>query len=314
VGGIDLAADDSLAPGRLEGVIFVGALSALLALLFVGFTVFRAVSLAMVVVIALGALSPRTRVGPRKLIQACVKTAHAGIALIVAASCVGVVLGVVTLTGIGSKLPATILPLAADNLFLALLLLMVSSIVLGMGLPSAVCYLLLATLIGPALGGMGVPPLAAHLFIFYFGLMSMVTPPVALAAYTAASIAGSNIMRTAFSAFRFALVGFVLPFLFVYRPALLLLSADSGPAAAGDVIIAVVSAALGIGALASAVVGQARKLLGVMERLILLAASIALFVPETTMAIAGSSMTWIDVGATIVLVSVIARRPRAQPQ
>jgi TRAP transporter 4TM/12TM fusion protein len=314
VGEIDLAGDDSPAPGRLEGVIFVGALSALLALLFVGFTVFRAVSLAMVVVIALGALSPRTRVGPRKLIQACVKTAQAGIALIVAASCVGVVLGVVTLTGIGSKLPATILPLAADNLFLALLLLMVSSIVLGMGLPSAVCYLLLATLIGPALGGMGVPPLAAHLFIFYFGLMSMVTPPVALAAYTAASIAGSNIMRTAFSAFRFALVGFVLPFLFVYRPALLLLGADSGPAAAGDVIIAVVSAALGIGALASAVVGQARKPLGVAERLILLAASIALFVPETTMAIAGTSMTWIDVGATIVLVSVTARRPRAQPQ
>ena len=97
------------------------------------------------------------------------------------------------------------------------MLIMVGSIVLGMGLPSAVCYLLMATLIGPIIGGLGVVPLAAHFFIFYFGMMSMVTPPVALAAYAAASIANCDIMRTALAAFRFALVGFTLPFMFVFR-------------------------------------------------------------------------------------------------
>ena len=107
-----------------------------------------------------------------------------GVSLVAAASCVGIILGVVTLTGIGGKLPAAIIPLAQDNVILALVLLMVSTIILGMGLPSAVCYLLMATMIGSVLGEMQTATLAAHLFIFYFGMMSMVTPPVALAAYT----------------------------------------------------------------------------------------------------------------------------------
>ena len=122
-------------------------------------------------------------------------------ALISAAACVGIVIGVVTLTGIGARLPALILPLAQEHLLLALIALMISSIILGMGLPSAVCYLLLATMVGSVLGKLGVAPLAAHLFIFYFGLMSMVTPPVALAAYAASSIAGSSFLPVAWRRF-----------------------------------------------------------------------------------------------------------------
>ena len=97
-----------------------------------------------------------------------------------------------------------------------------------MGLPSSVCYLLMAILVGPVLLDLGVVPLAAHFFIFYFGMMSMVTPPVALAAYAASAIAGSGVMATGFAAFRFALVGFALPYAFVLRPALLWLSPDGG--------------------------------------------------------------------------------------
>ena len=135
------------------------------------------------------------------------KAAHGGVSLIAAASCVGLILGVVTLTGIGAKLPGTLLPLAENSRILALALLMISTIILGMGLPSSVCYLLMATLVGPVLAELGLVPLAAHLFIFYFGMMAMVTPPVALAAYTAAAIAGTGIMQTGVAAFRFALVG-----------------------------------------------------------------------------------------------------------
>ena len=103
---------------------------------------------------------------------------------------------------------------------------MVCSLILGMGLPSAVCYLLLATFIGPVVGDLGIVPLAGHFFIFYFGMMSMVTPPVALAAYAAATIAGSRIMATAGRAFTFALVGFTLPYMFVLQPQLLLLDSS----------------------------------------------------------------------------------------
>ena len=133
-----------------------------------------------------------------KISKALIGAAKGGMALIVAASCVGIILGVVDLTGLGASLPAQIQGLANDNAILALLLLMVSTIILGMGLPSAVCYLLMAILVGSVLTTLSTPPLAAHLFIFYFGMMSMVTPPVALAAYAAAAIANGDVMRTAF--------------------------------------------------------------------------------------------------------------------
>jgi hypothetical protein len=106
---------------------------------------------------------------------------------------------------VGTKFPSAILALSGESLLPALVLIMVGSIVLGMGLPSAMCYLLMATLIGSVLNRLDVIPLAANLFIFYFGMMSKVTPPVALAAHTSASIAGTNIMRSSFAAFGFAI-------------------------------------------------------------------------------------------------------------
>jgi TRAP transporter 4TM/12TM fusion protein len=273
------AEPDEKAAGNFAGVIFAASLAVLLALLFAGFTVFRSVSLAMVATLVLSPWSAATRLSFGKLLGAVVRAAKSGIALIAAAASVGVVLGVVTLTGVGSKLPATLIPLAQDSLLAALLLLMLSSIVLGMGLPSAVCYLLLATLVGPALTKLGVVPLAAHLFIFYFGLMSMVTPPVALAAYTAASIADSKIMQTSWAAFRFSLIGFALPFLFVYRPQLLMLSPDGGTARVFDVCLAFLVACLALVPLAAALTGYLRAPLGRGTRLLLVLAAFGLLYP-----------------------------------
>ena len=307
-GDLDMPGADH-EPGPLEGLIFFAGLGSLIIFLLSGFTVFRSVTLAMGVTLVLSWLSPRTRLGPRRLVQGLHKAARAGVPLVAAAASVGIVIGVVTLTGIGSKLPATILPLAQDNLFLALLLIMASSIVLGMGLPSAVCYLLLATLIGPALGGLGVVPLAAHLFIFYFGLMSMVTPPVALAAYTAASISGSRIMETSFAAFRFALVGFVLPFLFVYRPQLLMLDPAGEVAPWITIAVAFAVAALGIVPLAAAIAGHLVRPLGTLQRVPLLFAAALMFWPTagrlpTDLPVAGINLvgaavfaaTWVWLG------------------
>jgi len=229
---------------RFEGLVFLSALGGLVLFLILGFSVFRAVSLALGTVLLVSSVHSRTRLSLGSLSQAILKAGRDSVPLVSAAACVGVVIGVVTLTGIGTRLPALILPLAQSNLILALVAIMVSSIILGMGLPSAVCYLLMATLIGPVLTKLGVVPLAAHLFIFYFGMMSMVTPPVALAAYAASSIAGSSFLKTSWSAFRFALVGFVLPYIFVLRPALLMLSPDGSKAFIGDTIAALAIALL----------------------------------------------------------------------
>ena len=300
-------------PPRLvpwQGVVFCGGLAALVGFLLAGTSVFRAVSLGMAAVLLLSLFRPETRVTPAGLLAAFRKASAGGVALISAAACVGVIIGVVTLTGIGGRLPALILPLAQESLVGALAVLMVSSLVLGMGLPSAVCYLLLATLVGPALGGLGVVPLAAHLFIFYFGLMSMVTPPVALAAYAASSIAGSDFWRTSLAAFRFALVGFALPYMFVFRPELLMLTADGGAASPLAIAGAVALAAAGILPLAAAISGYlGRPLTAAWRGAMVLSAALLLLPSVGELRLTA----WHLAGATIPIAALLAGRRRRPP-
>ena len=291
---------------RWEGAVFLGALAALITLLLARYSVPRAVTWSLAAALALAALHPRTRLGPRAIARALAAASRGGVALVAAAAAVGVVLGVVTLTGVGSRLPALLLPLAEDHLLLALLALMISSLVLGMGLPSAVCYLLLATLVGPALGQLGVVPLAAHLFIFYFGMMSMVTPPVALAAYTASSIAGSGIWASSLAAFRFALIGFALPFLFVYRPELLMLAPAGGAPAPSAVVAAAALVALGTVPLAAAAAGWLGRPLGVGARAALFAAAALALAPAGAPLIAAAPVSALNLAGLALAAAVWA--------
>ena len=280
---------------KVQGLVFFVAFVTLILFLLLGYTPFRAVSLSLLLILILSAFSQQTRVNLGGIIDAMAKAAHGGVPLIAAASCVGLILGVVTLTGIGAKLPGTLLPLAENSLILALILLMISTIILGMGLPSSVCYLLMATLVGPVLGDLGIVPLAAHFFIFYFGMMSMVTPPVALAAYTAGAIAGAGIMQTGFAAFRFALVGFALPYAFVLRPELLLLSPDGGGAGFFAVTVNILITVLGIIPLAASVSGYFFSPLDFWKRAGLLAAALVFFFTHSG---------WLQLLAFIIFVAI----------
>lgn len=273
-----LSSGDAPAFPLFQGVIFLGAFGGLIGFLVIGYTPFRAVSLALLVIVILSSLHSRTRLTIGRALETVASSSQTVISLVCAAGCVGVVVGVVTLTGVGTKLPAVILALAEGNLHLALLVIMFATIILGMGLPSAVCYLLMATLIGPALGQLGVLPLASHLFIFYFGMMSMVTPPVALAAYAAASIAGTRIMQTGGAAFRFALVGFTLPYMFVFRPELLMLSPTAERAELLHILAALGVAILGVVSFAAGISSYLfHSLSGLMRSMMFLAAGLLLF-------------------------------------
>ncbi len=305
------AAATPLAESRHEGIVFATALGLLILLLILGYTPFRAVTASLVGIVVVGAFNERTRLSIQDVVKAFVKSARDVVSLIAASASVGIIIGIVTLTGIGTRLPATILPLAEQSLFLALVLIMISSIILGMGLPSAVCYLLLATLIGPVLGNLGVVPLAAHLFIFYFGMMSMVTPPVALAGYAAASIAGTNIMATSFAAFRFALVGFTLPYIFVYRPELLMLTPAGETAGPLAMLVPVAIGTLGVLCFASGITGQLRTALPLPLRLAMFAAAALLLAPGPTVALAGLPVPVLD-AAGVVLFGVIFGMNRAR--
>jgi TRAP transporter 4TM/12TM fusion protein len=309
---VDEAKPSRGVPVKWEGAIFGGALAVLIALLLVGNTPFRAVTVALGTIVLLGMMNERTRLRASDFFAAFGRAAVDMVPLIAAAACVGVVIGVVTLTGVGTRLPATIIPLAEQSLLLALALIMTSSIVLGMGLPSAVVYLLLATLIGPVLGDLGVVPLAAHLFIFYFGMMSMVTPPVALAAYVAASIAGADIMQTGWQAFRFALVGFTLPYIFVFRPELLMLTSEGGTASITAISYATVIAALGVFALASGLAGYLLAPLSTPWRIVAFFAAALLLAPGRGIDVLGVNVFLLDVFGVLVLGAVFLLSGRAK--
>ena len=291
---------------RAAGIVFGSALASLILFLILGYTAFRAVTLSLAVIVMVSSVSPATRLDPRRTLTGLAAAARGVVPLVAAAACVGIIIGVVTLTGVGTRLPATIIPLAEQSLFLALILIMISSIILGMGLPSAVCYLLMATLIGPVLGNLGVIPLAAHLFIFYFGMMSMVTPPVALAAYAASSIAGTRIMPTAVAAFRFALVGFTLPYMFIYRPELLMLTAEGDPAGWLAMLFPVAVATLGVACFAAGIAGQLRHPLGLGLRLAVFAAAALLLAPGPALGVAGLGIPLFDVAGVALFCGVLA--------
>ena len=294
----------------LEGIIFFGALAVLMLLLIVGYSPFRAVTVSLVAIIGLSLLSPRTRVTFTGLERALVKSARDAVPLIAASACVGIIIGIVTLTGVGTRFPATLLPLAQESLFLALIIIMVTSIVLGMGLPSTVCYLLLATLIGPVLSQLGVIPLAAHFFIFYFGMMSMVTPPVALAGYAAASIAGTPVMRTSWEAFKVSLVGFTLPFMFVYRPQLLMLDpVTGGTASAISIVGPLIAGVLGVTAFAAGLAGFLVNRLSFQMRGLSFIAAGLLLAPGPEVMIFGIGLPVLDaVGLILFALLVVTNR------
>jgi TRAP transporter 4TM/12TM fusion protein len=305
--GVEIDADAAPRVPAFAGVIFFVSLGALLALLVIGYTPFRAVTVSLFVIVALGVLHPQTRFTWSAFVQALVKAARDGMPLIAASAAVGIIIGIVTLTGVGTRFPAALLPLAEESLFLALLIIMTSSIVLGMGLPSTVCYLLLATLVGPVLGELGVVPLAGHFFIFYFGMMSMVTPPVALAGYAAASIAGTPVMATSLAAFRFALVGFTLPFIFIYRPQLLLIDPTTGGVPPWtSVVEPLLVAVLGVAAFAAGLAGYLFNPLSIPLRVVAFVAAALLLAPGPNVDLAGLSVPVLDVAGLLTFAALVA--------
>ena len=264
-------------PSWYAGIVFFGSFIILIAMLLRGVSPFLAVSVSLAGIVVLSLFHSQTRLTPSKIYKAFIGAAQSGTALIIAASCVGIILGIVDMSGLGPALPAKVQTLAGENGILALLLLMVSTIILGMGLPSAVCYLLVALTVNSVLSMLNTPPLAAHLFIFYFGMMSMVTPPVALAAYAGAAIAKADVIKSAFAAFRFAMVGFALPFAFVLRPELLMLTPEN--VMANPLLIAahVATTLVGVIGLAASIAGYGFKAIAGLWRIPLFICSIAIF-------------------------------------
>ena len=161
---------------------------------------------------------------PTLFVNALESGAKNTISVAIACGVAGVIAGVVTMTGLGQILISAIVSVAGKRVIIALALTMLTSIVLGMGVPTTANYIIMATTCAPILvTGMGVEPIAAHMFVFYFGIVADITPPVALAAYAGSAIAKSNPMRTALNASRLAIAAFIIPYIFALNPVMLLI-------------------------------------------------------------------------------------------
>ena len=241
----------------------------LIGALFAGYSVIRAGTLAMAAAAVVSWLTPY-RMGVKAVLFALQIAAKMSLQLVAVCAAAGIIVGVIALTGIGTRFSSLLLGLAGQNQMIALFFAMLVAIILGMGMPTTAAYAVAASVIAPGLIQMGIAPLTAHFFIFYFAVMSAITPPVALAAYAGAAIAQSDPMRTSVESFKIGLAAFVVPFMFFTSPAMLMQGHWF------NILHVFVSAALGIFLLSAAVQAWFFGRLNVVFRIILAAAALAM--------------------------------------
>lgn len=257
-------------------------LGAIIYLLLSGKTPLMAAYWGIIVSIVLSYAKKETRLTPTKLKEAFEAGARGALSVACACACVGMVVGMSTLTGLALRIAGAIVTLAKGQLILTLFYTMCASILLGTGLPTTANFIVTSTMAAPALKELGVPDIAAYMFVFYFGIAADLTPPVALAAYAGAGIAGDDPMKTGGTAFKLALAGFLIPYIYVYNPMLLFVNAEPLPMAQ-----AIVTALMGVFLLSMFTIGYYKAPLNPLMRILAFIGALGLLIPGTMSDIAG---------------------------
>ena len=243
-------------------------------LLVSGYTPMRAALVAIVLSIVASSLRKSTRMKSIEIVQGLENGARNVLGVVIACAAAGIIIGVVTKTGVGLKLASGLLALSGGMLLPTMFFTMITSLILGMGVPTTANYVITSTIAAPALLQMGVPVLAAHMFVFYFGIIADVTPPVALAAYAASGISGGKPLMTGVNASKLAIAAFIIPYIFVMSPVLLMIDAT-----AFGLVFSTVTAVLGMVGLSSAMIGYLADHCNVLERVILFVSGILMIIP-----------------------------------
>lgn len=256
-----------------------------------GFSVIRSGTVAILACLVISWIHPSTRMGLKKIGQALEIGMKNTIGLLAVCATAGIIVGVIALTGVGLRFSSMLLGIAGNSTFLALLFAMLISIVLGMGMPTTAAYAVAAAVIAPGLIQIGIEPLFAHMFVFYYAVMSAITPPVALAAYAAAGIAGVDPFKTGFTAFKLGIAAFIVPFMFMYSHELLMVGSGL------KIAFALITATVGVYLLSAAVQGWfAGRTTSVFVRLLLAFAALCLI---------NSDLLW-DAVAVVVVIGLVA--------
>ena len=243
-------------------------------LLVAGYTPLYSAFLGLFAIVLVSSLKRSTRMGIREVIEALDSGTRSAAPVGISCAIVGFIVGAVGMTGLGQVIAMNVIMFAGGKLWAALILCMIAAIILGMGLPATPCYIITATIAAPALQQMGVHPLAAHFFAFYYGTMSAVVPPVALTSYTAAGLAGARPFKVAVSALGLALSGLLLPYLFVYNPDLLFIDF-----VLPKYLLDVVTAIIGVFSLSCGIIGMFKRDMSFLERALFILAGILMVNP-----------------------------------
>ena len=254
-------------------------------LLVSGYTPMRAALVAIVLSILCSAQRKSTRMKPIEIVRGLDRGARNVLSVLVACASAGIIIGVVTKTGVGLKLASGLLDLSGGLLLPTMFFTMITAIILGMGVPTTANYVITSTIAAPALVQMGVPVLCAHMFVFYFGIIADVTPPVALAAFAGSGISGGNPLRTGINASKLAIAAFIIPYMFVLSPVLLMIEGT-----AFDLLLTILTALIGMVALSSALIGYLADDCSTIERLVLIAGGLMMIKPGFLTDIAGFAL------------------------
>ncbi len=278
---------------------------AIVVLLMTGMSVMLAALYSILISVVVSAFSKETRMGFRDIIDALVDGARTALPVAAATAAAGIIVGVVTKTGLGLKLANGLLDIAGGALMPTLILTMIASLILGMGSPTTANYVITSTIAAPAIIMLGIPDLSAHLFVFYFGIIADITPPVALAAFAAAAISGGEPIKTGIDSSKLAIAAFIIPYMFVLSPELLLIDTSWT-----YVIWMFLTAMFGMIAIGAGVVGYWYRKLYWFERMIALIAGLLLIYPENM-----SDVFGLAIFAALIAVQFIIKRhntPKAQ--
>ncbi|MER2089742.1 MAG: TRAP transporter permease [Sporosarcina sp.] len=249
-------------------------LAILIYMLFGGFTPIYAAAWAIISTVVIAMFRATTRMNVKSILQALEEGTRSALGVAMACAMVGIIVGVASLTGFGLKMTSAILVLGNDTLILTLFFTMIASIILGMGLPSIPTYIITSSMAAPALMQFGIDPFISHMFVFYFGIFANLTPPVALAAFAGAGIAGGDPNRTGFISLKLAGAGILVPYVFVYAPALLMQDAS-----AGEIAWISITTAIGILALGVAFEGYYFTNINMVFRVIAAVSAVTLVIP-----------------------------------
>ena len=302
-----------LLPVLKRSTTFVGPLTVLIIwMFFLNRRPEEAGLLAALAALIIGFLTPGVKIGWEGILKILGNAGRGMLEIAAITGLAGVVIGILQLTGLGFTLTLTLLNIGQSNALLLLVLTAIVSIILGMGMPTTAVYVLLAVLVAPGLAKLGIEPIAAHLFIFYFGMLSMITPPVCMASYAAASIGKTDPIKTGWEAMRLCAIAYIVPFLFVFSPSLLLIGHWY------EVVLSIITAIIGAILLGVGLVGYFCRPIGIIKRGLFIVAATGLLIPVVHSG-KFAVMTWavngIGLLLAIALTSVewLARSAKANP-